>query len=136
MDDPLHYILSKSYFSLNAFKGHIPIARTYQTKNLFSAIMFLKIECKKYFSIFFCIPFVLVYTMGNLKKKELHLPSPHTKTYDLFWADLPKLHLSDEQKGAIWDNLAKLSHGFSWVKREDVILFSKFPTVHVNFSIL
>ena len=41
------------------------------------------------------------------------------------WWEIKK----NEQKGAIWGNLAKISHGFSCVEREDVILFLKFSRV-------
>ena len=37
-------------------------------------------------------------TQFKIFKKELHLPSPFTKTGDLFWSDFPKFQGSANQR--------------------------------------
>ena len=81
---------------------------------------------KKYRALASAPPIILIYKQhywkNSLKyfwdccvgkfKKKLHIPSLHTKTHDLFWADLTKSHQKDlfwadltkshQQKGAFW----------------------------------
>ena len=75
------------------------------------------------------------FPLFKILKKELHLPSPHTKTHDFFLARSPQIAPPWSTKSAIWGNRAKIGHGFSYVEREDVIHFFKFWRVEaVMFS--
>ena len=62
----------------------------------------------------------------NQKKK-------FSKNHELFWPVLlvHTLLAPDQQKSGIWGNLAKISHQFLRMEREDVINFWNYWTVHV-----
>ena len=46
-------------------------------------------------------------TQFKIYKKELHLPSPFTKTGNLFWPNFPRFHFFVYQGGANWKDWSK-----------------------------
>ena len=63
------------------------------------------------------------------------LPSAHTKIHHLFWLDLLKSHLPDQQKSAILGNWAKISCGFLRMERDQLHFWGFLPTAEVIFYV-
>ena len=59
--------------------------------------------------------------MGNLKKERIIFSPLYAQKFSNYFENISPNYTSDEQKGAIWGNLAKvISHGISCIE-ENVI---------------